>query len=312
MFRLYHTDYAQRKSDKKIQKAFKVMGKLYTPYTVSEFNASTAMQIDDHLGYFIAAEEFLLHQAGQPVLFLASKDSYSELLNADFILDEQAVVDMPFPCFSVSIPKGLKHNGIELKPFMVSFLSQRERADDYMKDFVELTKTSLIGDGTDPDDKQLTIAFKCDDGGCVRTTVRMQEIPKLLTSKSGVEFVDNVNKTSTATNLSLAGTTAEELELQFHSIKLALAIGVYHNAVGGLIEGYPLDKVSIPKGLNRTHFKAYRYSNEVSPSSVNTSASTPDAATVFKSVLFSDNKKPENDFKPKTCRWEMIKNIPIE
>lgn len=312
MFRLYHTDYAQRKSDKRAQKAFKAMGKLFTPYTLAELNASTALQINDHLGYFVTAEEFLLHQAGQPVVFLASKDSYEELLNADFILDEQAIVDMPFPCFSVAIPKGLTHNGIELKPFMVSFLSQRERADEYMKDFAEVTKTSLIGDGTDPDDKQLTIAFKCDDGGCVRTTVRMQEISELLTSKSGVEFVEKVNKTSTATNVSMVGTTEEELELQFQSIKLALAIGIYHNAVGGLTEGYPSEKVLLPKGLNRTHFKAYRYSNEVIASSVKTSNPEPDVTTVFKSVLFSDDKKPDNEFRPKSCRWEMILNTPTE
>lgn len=303
MFKIYRSDYDLFKGNKKIIKAFKREGIPTDLDGITRFSSESAQMKNDELATLISAEEYGLLKDGHKIVFPESVELIDSLLSADFDLAKGANIQMPFDFFSLAVPKGYHFKGTSIQPLMIHFISHNERKSLYVDEFSRLTNNPIYDDGTDTNEKLLSVTFKCKDDASVRTTIRLSELPMILKARNADDFISMVMETSTMRRPPL-DPTDKEREQQFLSVKLAVALGVYNSAVGGLEFGYPSSKIDIPKHNTRINYKAFMMPNQLSKGVDRRSPHY--VAPFFRCLKHEKYYTGEHSTKPRGSRWTLV------
>ncbi len=251
MYKLFQPHLHRFKASKRWVAEFKAAGLPLDVRGVAAYCGARCLSIGDKLGYMVAAEEFSLLKGGNKTVFFENESLINSLFSANFDLSKGAGIDMPFDVFSVPMPKGFTLDGVPIPPFMVHYRSFDERREAELPEFEEIVGETVMPDFfSKPTEKQLAVTFNTPDNAVIRTTIRLEQLPALLKSKTGREFVQSIKESAYLSDEPLWDTEGVELEQQFAVVKLAVAIGVYHSATGKLREGFPNVKVKLPKGVS--------------------------------------------------------------
>lgn len=226
------------------------------------------------------------------VLFPESIELLEHLQAAKFDAAGLALT-VPFESFMFCPPSGFRLAGFECPGVLVTWMSYRERTDQFNRFFKELDcdPIPLVTDPTkqitDPDEKFISIQYKSlvgtfDHGHPVFSTSRamvpVSFMPGVLAAANCDEYKDIVGQIAPHQQLAFQ-LNGDENAFQFELIKLIAGMCVYIQALGSevLRDGYPDEKrpkfkalaaggkeyhlkaVAKPKDQSREHHRSWHF-----------------------------------------------------
>ncbi|AYG48198.1 hypothetical protein DV532_28435 (plasmid) [Pseudomonas sp. Leaf58] len=195
---------------------------------------------NDH-AFYIMAEELFLQSHNSQVIFPESSLVLDNLLKARYSLSSSEGLDMPFPSFILAPPRGYAFKGIEIPSLLVSWVIGDGFKDEVLRPFLDYIK--VPGDRVSfselPQDGILSLIYRDKTGECSRTVIYGQNIPVLLGAKNPQAYREAM--VSQGLILAQEDLSESDSDIQFYSLKLIAALGVYHVATQGnkLKQGFP-------------------------------------------------------------------------
>ncbi|MDT8925529.1 hypothetical protein RBE51_22360 [Pseudomonas taiwanensis] len=195
---------------------------------------------NDH-AFYIMAEELFLKSHKSQVIFPESALVLDNLLKARYSLSSSEGLDMPFPSFILSPPRGYAFNGTQIPSLLVSWVTGDGFKAEVLRPFLDYLNVpaNRVSFSELPQDGILSLVYRDRAGECSRTVIYGHNIPVLLDAKNPQEYrraMVNQGLIMTEEDLS-----EEDRDVQFYSLKLIAALGVYHVATRGkkLKPGFP-------------------------------------------------------------------------
>lgn len=196
------------------------------------------------LDFLIASEDLYWEKQGKQVIFPENSAVLDNLLKAKYQMESSEGFSLPFSSFIVAIPNGYSFEGVQLPSFMVTHIEYKQSQNITIFpfcDYVECKKPEKVeyekaADG----ERSIVVSFRDPESdGYIRMMQLESALPDILRSKTLEEFRhaigDYTNK------VGVVQSNSNDLAMQFLSMKLVAALGVYNLATGGerLREGFP-------------------------------------------------------------------------
>ena len=93
------------------------------------FDSDFSNNLDKHL----LVTEVLWNHDGRKVIFPGSDDFYGRLLSANFSLDGDASLNLPYSTFILAMPSGFEVDGVRIPSVIVNFSTSQDRKSRYDK-----------------------------------------------------------------------------------------------------------------------------------------------------------------------------------
>jgi hypothetical protein len=207
----------------------------------------------DGLNVLIMCEEWNWARTSKRVLFPESTKIFERLLNADYTMSSAKGFNLPYSSFTLAMPSGLVHDGVELPPCLVDY-GPYEKAESRLIhpfcDYLGMPHSKVNIEDCSPGAHCLTITYR-EEGtlAYVRAMISDDDLPGVLESKSPEECSDRIGDYGHLNGL--VAMNDRDKRIQFWLLRLISAIGVYHVATSGqhLHEGFPGKK--LPTLLHR-------------------------------------------------------------
>lgn len=195
---------------------------------------------NDH-AFYIMAEELFLKAHGSQVIFPESPLVLDNLLKARYVLESSVGFDLPFEAFILAPPRGYAYHGIQIPSLMVNWIVGDGFKDEVLRPFLRYLKVpdEKVSFSELPRDGILSLVYRDKSGECSRTVIYGQDIPVLLNAKTPEQY--RMAMISQGLIQSEEDLSEADRDIQFYSLKLVAALGVYHVATRGkkLRTGFP-------------------------------------------------------------------------
>lgn len=196
------------------------------------------------MDFLIASEELFWKKSGSHAIFPENEAVLNNLLRAKYHMESAEGFDLPFASFVVAIPHGYAFDGVKVPSFMVTYIEYKKSTDLTIHPFCDYLETpypSSIGyqpveDGA----KSITITFKDPNShGFVRMMQIDNKLPAILAANSLEEFRNAIGDYKD--KIGAIKSNEDDLKMQFITMKLVAALGVYNLATQGsrLKDGFP-------------------------------------------------------------------------
>lgn len=186
--------------------------------------------------WMVLAEEFLWQQQESITLF-PDETLLRNLATAHYTMDAQAGYTLPFESFILAVPDCFTIGGVNIPSVLVTWMTQHDRyehAQAALSRHVGRTPKPYRGDSTGR--WSLSITYRTADHTYARTLLAADDLPALLASRSIKAFKRQLGSIEGTSDL-----TGTDAAIQYHTLKLVGAIGIYNLATEGskLADGYP-------------------------------------------------------------------------
>lgn len=223
---------------------------------------SSSPDLIHSLDFLIASEELYWEREGSQAIFPEDAVVLDNLLRAKYQMETSEGFDLPFSSFVVAMPHGYEYEGVKVPSFMVTHIEYKKSQDITIHPFCEYLDTpypdSVAYEKAKNGERSITISFRDPNShGYLRMMQIDTNLPAILASKSTQDFRlavgDYTNK------LGAIQSDSSDLKLQFITMKLIAALGVYNLATEGtrLKEGFPGSSVPRLMGKHENNKIAY-------------------------------------------------------
>lgn len=226
---------------------------------------------NDHT-FYIMAEELHLKKLGSQVIFPESNKVLDNLLKARFSLDSSQGFDLPFPAFILAPPRGYAYAGTAIPSLLVTWVAGDQFKNEVLKPFLRHIKVheEKVEFSELPIEGVLTLVYPDSTGERSRTIIYGQNIAALLGAKTPRDYARIMMTEGLVTSES--DISESDRDIQFYSLRLIAALGVYHVATQGtkLKPGFP--------GAQAPKMEGRRPEQQVSPITLINSSPPTDRA----------------------------------
>lgn len=197
------------------------------------------------LNLHIFSDEYLWLRNGANAIFPESADVLENLYRARFQIDSAEGFSLPFDSFMVSIPQGLKIEGLRIPSFIVSTFPYRKMEELVIGPFARHAKFSKpvhVGLEDGPEDEiAISLCYKDPTSSTAysRTLMSAYQIPSILQAETGTDLEADLKPYENYRNV--VGLSDYDLNVQRIMLRLVAALGVYNMATEGkrLVPGLP-------------------------------------------------------------------------
>jgi hypothetical protein len=197
------------------------------------------------LDFLIMTEELYWIKNGGEVIFPESEAVLNNCFKAKFSLSTSQGFELPFGSFMLAMPNGYTFMGTKLPALMVNFYDYHNSIDEIIYPFCDWAKINrpshVAKEDVPQGSRAISISYRDPEtnAGYVRLLVGEEKIPALL----GADNIQTFSRIMGRFNnmIGVLELSPDDLEIQFKSIKLVAALGVYHLATNGdrLKQGFP-------------------------------------------------------------------------
>ena len=197
----------------------------------------------ESLNFIIMSEELLWSRRSKRVILPETPEIFERLLNAEYTMTSAKGFNLPYSSFTLAMPAGLKHRGIELPPCLVDY-GPYEQSDARVIhpfcDYIDAPRSDVHIEDCTPGAYCLSITYR--EAGTMayaRAMISDDDLPTILESTSPQECRERIGDYEKLKRLVEMNDT--DYEIQYWLLRLVSAIGIYHVATSGqhLHEGFP-------------------------------------------------------------------------
>jgi hypothetical protein len=235
------------------------------------------------LDFMIMAEEHFWEREGSHAIFPESDAVLDNLLRAKYKMETSEGFSLPFDSFFLAIPHGYTHKGIRLQSFMVTMLpylrSQEYTIFPFCKHIGLPQPKGVAHNPASENARCIALTYRDPENNIAyaRALQTEDKLPLILQCETPEDFKSVIG--SYQGKYGVIDLNENDLQIQFISMKLVAALGVYNMATEGsrLASGFP-GKLE-PRINNRSKDQRLAFSTLKNASK--TEASEPDAREAF-------------------------------